>query len=136
MIGTRDSGLGTRRAAIEYLPPRRRVPSPESRVPLFLLVVLSLCIGCTGAGRTSGSNPPSSRPTLDPRYRPTGRAAAGDVFVHLFEWKWKDIAAECENVLGPAGYRAVQVSPPQEHIVLAAAPWWTRAIAVHSGSRL
>jgi len=41
--------------------------------------------------------------------------AAGDVFVHLFEWKWTDIASECENVLGPAGYKAVQVSPPQEH---------------------
>jgi alpha-amylase len=41
--------------------------------------------------------------------------AAGDVFVHLFEWKWPDIAAECETVLGPAGFKAVQVSPPQEH---------------------
>ncbi len=35
--------------------------------------------------------------------------------VHLFEWKWTDIAAECEQVLGPAGVAAVQVSPPQEH---------------------
>jgi alpha-amylase len=41
--------------------------------------------------------------------------AAGDAFVHLFEWKWTDVAAECETVLGPAGYTAVQVSPPQEH---------------------
>jgi alpha-amylase len=41
--------------------------------------------------------------------------AAGDVFVHLFEWKWRDIATECEQVLGPAGFTAVQVSPPQEH---------------------
>lgn len=24
--------------------------------------------------------------------------------VHLFEWKWNDIAAECERFLGPAGY--------------------------------
>ena len=43
--------------------------------------------------------------------------AAGDVFVHLFEWKWTDIATECEIVLGPAGFKAVQVSPPQEHSV-------------------
>ena len=41
--------------------------------------------------------------------------AAGDVAVHLFEWKWTDIATECETVLGPAGFRAVQISPPQEH---------------------
>jgi alpha-amylase len=48
-------------------------------------------------------------------YRPSGHALAGDVFVHLFEWKWIDIANECETVIGPAGFHAVQVSPPQEH---------------------
>lgn len=26
------------------------------------------------------------------------------VIIHLFEWKWNDIAAECERFLGPAGY--------------------------------
>jgi len=53
--------------------------------------------------------------------------AAGDVFVHLFEWKWTDIASECEAVLGPAGFRAVQVSPPQEHSVEAPTyPWSER----------
>lgn len=52
--------------------------------------------------------------------------AAGDVFVHLFEWKWTDIATECEQVLGPAGYRAVQISPPQEHAIVAGNPWWQR----------
>ena len=70
--------------------------------------------------------PPAGRPVLDPAYRPTGRGAAGDVFVHLFEWRWADVAAECEAVLGPAGVRAVQISPPQEHLVLPAAPWWQR----------
>ena len=29
--------------------------------------------------------------------------------VHLFEWKWNDIAAECEAFLGPKGYCGVQV---------------------------
>ena len=33
-----------------------------------------------------------------------------DVFVHLFEWKWTDIAQECENFLGDNGFCAVQVS--------------------------
>ena len=32
-----------------------------------------------------------------------------DVFVHLFEWKWSDIANECEQILAPAGYCGVQV---------------------------
>ena len=51
------------------------------------------------------------------------------VFVHLFEWKWTDIAAECENFLGPKGFSAVQVSPPNEHInhqLVANYAWWSR----------
>jgi alpha-amylase len=46
--------------------------------------------------------------------------------VHLFEWKWTDIAAECENVLGPSGYVAVQVSPPQEHSIQTSNTWSER----------
>jgi len=34
----------------------------------------------------------------------------GQVIVHLFEWKWSDIAQECEKVLGPKGFCGVQVS--------------------------
>ncbi|WP_165856012.1 carbohydrate-binding module family 20 domain-containing protein [Marinobacter sp. JSM 1782161] len=51
------------------------------------------------------------------------QAQAG-VFVHLFEWSWDDVAQECENFLGPKGFSAVQVSPPQEHIQ--GSEWWTR----------
>ncbi|MDX1552017.1 MAG: carbohydrate-binding module family 20 domain-containing protein [Marinobacter sp.] len=54
---------------------------------------------------------------------PFNTAQAG-TFVHLFEWKWNDVATECEQFLGPKGYSAVQVSPPQEHIQGDA--WWTR----------
>jgi len=46
--------------------------------------------------------------------------------VHLFEWKWTDIATECENVLGPAGFKAVQVSPPQEHSIVPSHDWSER----------
>ncbi|XP_051804016.1 alpha-amylase-like [Acanthochromis polyacanthus] len=38
--------------------------------------------------------------------------------VHLFEWRWADIAAECERFLGPKGFGGVQISPPSENIVL------------------
>lgn len=48
----------------------------------------------------------------------------GTAFVHLFEWRWNDIAAECENFLGPRGFEAVQVSPPNEHINHGT--WWAR----------
>ena len=46
--------------------------------------------------------------------------------VHLFDWKWRDIAAECETVLGPAGFTAVQVSPPQEHSITPTYDWSER----------
>jgi len=47
------------------------------------------------------------------------------VNVHLFEWKWTDIAKECENFLGPMGYGSVQISPPTEH-KREEKPWWIR----------
>ncbi|GMI33594.1 hypothetical protein TrRE_jg11282 [Triparma retinervis] len=46
------------------------------------------------------------------------------VFVHLFEWSHSDVADECENWLGPKGFDAVQISPPNEHIQ--GDQWWTR----------
>ncbi|CAK0867767.1 unnamed protein product [Prorocentrum cordatum] len=46
------------------------------------------------------------------------------VVVHLFEWRWPDIAKECTTYLGPAGFDAVQVSPPFEHVL--GSPWFTR----------
>lgn len=48
------------------------------------------------------------------------------VFVQLFEWPWNDIAQECENYLGPNGFSAVQVSPPQEHLSTEYSYWWER----------
>jgi len=89
-------------------------------------MVVALC-GCAEPVTPPPSGTPTSRPRLDPAYRPSGHMAAGDVSVHLFEWKWTDVASECENVLGPLGFRAVQVSPPQEHSVEAPAyPWSQR----------
>jgi alpha-amylase len=58
------------------------------------------------------------------------QAAPRTAFVHLFEWKWTDVAKECENYLGPKGFAAVQVSPPNEHAVIRQSsgnyPWWQR----------
>ncbi|MGK7886946.1 MAG: carbohydrate-binding module family 20 domain-containing protein [Crocosphaera sp.] len=52
---------------------------------------------------------------------------AKNVMVHLFEWKWTDIEAECAY-LGEKGYNAIQVSPPNEHAIKASDgyPWWQR----------
>lgn len=50
------------------------------------------------------------------------------VMIHLFEWKWTDIAAECERFLAPKGYAGVQVSPPNEHALISSPwrPWYQR----------
>ncbi|KAM7318029.1 hypothetical protein ACRRTK_022766 [Alexandromys fortis] len=48
--------------------------------------------------------------------------------VHLFEWRWADIAKECERYLAPKGFAGVQVSPPNENLVVnnPSRPWWER----------
>lgn len=39
----------------------------------------------------------------------TNQLSGRSVFVHLLEWKWIDIATECEEFLGPNGFGGVQV---------------------------
>jgi alpha-amylase len=46
--------------------------------------------------------------------------------VHLFEWKWGDIARECESFLAPNGFAGVQISPPNENAIIGGRPWWER----------
>ena len=91
---------------------------------LAACVALFSLTSCGGRGEGATE----VRPVLDPTYQASGHAATGDVFVHLFEWPWPAVAAECETQLGPKGFKAVQVSPPQEHI--AGLQWWTRYQAV------
>jgi alpha-amylase len=53
-----------------------------------------------------------------------------NTIVQLFQWKWKDIADECERFLGPKGFGGVQTSPPHENVVVEwnpkNRPWWER----------
>lgn len=49
-----------------------------------------------------------------------------NTIVHLFEWKFRDIADECERFLAPKGYAGVQISPVSENIVIKNRPWWER----------
>lgn len=48
------------------------------------------------------------------------------VIVHLFEWKFNDIANECELFLAPNGFGGVQVSPVSENVIIENRPWWER----------
>ncbi|MFQ5537843.1 MAG: alpha-amylase family protein [Gemmatimonadota bacterium] len=102
--------------------------NPAIRASLLsIAVILAAGTGCSDPiTRATEWTQPSARPSLDPTYQPSGHAAAGHVFVHLFEWPWEEVATECEVYLGPTGYEAVQVSPPQEHAVLPGFPWWER----------
>ncbi|MFI1070161.1 carbohydrate-binding module family 20 domain-containing protein [Streptomyces puniciscabiei] len=61
-----------------------------------------------------------------PVTRPTQAHATGkgDVIANLWEWNWDSIASECTNVLGPAGYSAVQVAPPEESLKQPSYYWW------------
>jgi alpha-amylase len=102
------------------VPPGLRVVA----VGLLVLAAAACRSGSTSPPATGG--PPPERPALAPTYRPSGHMAAGDVFVHLFEWKWTDIASECEQTLGPAGFKAVQISPPQEHSITPTHDWSER----------
>jgi alpha-amylase len=59
---------------------------------------------------------------------PAAAAHRRDVVANLFEWNWPSVANECETVLGPKGYGAVQVAPPQDSLSRKAPPtvhpWW------------
>jgi alpha-amylase len=58
--------------------------------------------------------------------RPVAAAPSGarDVIANLFEWNWPSVASECTNVLGPDGYGAVQVAPPEDSLSRDGHPWW------------
>ena len=57
---------------------------------------------------------------------PTATADGGDVIANLFEWNWPSVATECTEVLGPKGYGAVQVAPPEDSIRVPGSThdWW------------
>ncbi|XP_063239712.1 alpha-amylase-like [Bacillus rossius redtenbacheri] len=72
--------------------------------------LLSLLLSCAHAQK-------------DPHWD-SGRSA----IVHLFEWKFSDIALECERFLGPKGFAGVQTSPVNEYLAVTSRnrPWWER----------
>ena len=47
-----------------------------------------------------------------------------DVTANLFEYDFNSIATDCTDVLGPDGYAAVQVSPPEDSYDQANHYWW------------
>ncbi len=110
----------------------------ECRRGALAAVLFVIAAGCGNgtSGMSPGSDAGSGGAAMDAPAgemdAPAGEVAAlgprapGAVFVHLFEWRWADIATECETYLGPNRFAAVQVSPPGEHAVISGLPWWER----------
>lgn len=65
----------------------------------------------------------TAAPSVEPARAATPEHGDGDVILNLFQWTWDSVAAECADVVGPAGFGYVQVSPPMEHI--RGSQWWT-----------
>ncbi|GIH62910.1 carbohydrate binding domain-containing protein [Microbispora siamensis] len=53
-----------------------------------------------------------------------GAASGPGVTANLWNWNWKSVAKECTDVLGPAGYGSVQVSPPADSMSKGGSVWW------------
>jgi len=102
---------------------RRLLGAPAHRRLLGAVSALILTTGVAVVGSTSVA--------ASPRMGGHPRSITGSVVANLFEWNWKSVGAECKNVLGPAGYAAVQVAPPQDSLSRTATdstpvlhPWW------------
>lgn len=79
----------------------------------FLGRYTAVCLALAGAGLSLSVAASDWKPGV-PR----------TAYVNLFEWNWTSVARECVTQLGPKGYAAVQVSPPQEHAL--GSEWWQR----------
>ena len=96
-------------------PPRSPRPPRPPRLPrlrgarsLLLGLTLLLAGGVAPLAMTAANTPATAAVTLND----------SDVTANLWEWNWNSVAAACTDHLGPAGYGAVQVAPPQESVSL------------------
>ncbi|NNF04288.1 MAG: ATPase [Rhodothermales bacterium] len=95
----------------------------------YLTAVLLMTSACATKNAPTPADPVPGAPGLEaaaPEAPFDGPRPQPGVVVHLFEWRWDDVATECEAFLGPAGYAAVQVSPVTENSVVEGRPWWEK----------
>lgn len=114
------SACPTNHDLYRFLPPQdRQTHRRLGRLLIggLLALVVGVAAGLVSVTTTTEERPAQAYP---------GSPGAKDVIVHLFQWPWASVASECTNVLGPKGFGGVQVSPPQEHVVLSGQgyPWW------------
>ncbi|MEU0483307.1 carbohydrate-binding module family 20 domain-containing protein [Streptosporangium sp. NPDC006013] len=80
----------------------------RSRIRHVLLAAAVAALGITPVTAVVATSPANAAVTLND----------SEVTASLWEWNWKSVSAACTNHLGPAGYGAVQVAPPQESVSL------------------
>jgi len=82
--------------------------------------------GTTAVASVANANAKSTaaKPAATSAVKSAATTLSKNVTANLFEWNWPSIAAECTNVLGPDGYAAVQVAPPQDSLVASGYSWW------------
>ena len=124
------------------------VPPLRRRLNRTALIASTILVAGTGLAPTAADAAPAapapapSRAVLQARSgasdAPSLRSADPGVMANLFEWSWDSVGAECTDVLGPAGFGGVQVSPPQDSLKRSAEdqanpnngavtirhPWW------------
>lgn len=92
-------------------------------------IVAGLAAGALGAALVTAATASG----VSAKTQPSTAGGIHDVVANLFEWNWNSVATECSTVLGPKGYSAVQVSPPQDSLKRTALgngsdtilhPWW------------
>jgi alpha-amylase len=98
----------------------RTTPLRSARSRRYRLAIWSTTFATLAALSIVASNAPTNaaadRPARSAAGSPAARAASSDVLANLFHWNWPSVARECTEVLGPAGYGGVQVSPPQDSL--------------------
>jgi alpha-amylase len=105
--------------------PRTRTRARSSG--LAALAAAGALVASAVAFSTSFSNAFGASPApLTRAAAAASSTASNDVVANLFEWNWPSVATECTSVLGPKGYGAVQVAPPQDSIRLTGSShsWW------------
>ncbi|MFI2710692.1 carbohydrate-binding module family 20 domain-containing protein [Micromonospora sp. NPDC018662] len=88
-------------------------PHPRGRAARLLLAAALVAAGGTAVVAAATTATPARAATV---------LNASEVTANLWEWNWPSVAAACTDHLGPAGYGAVQVAPPQESVSLPNSP--------------
>lgn len=100
----------------------KRILKQEFKIMLNLLSIIFITFCC----KEMFQSPPNIIQKPPRSYNDPHFAKGHSGIVQLFEWKWSDIAKECESFLSPRGFGGVQISPPNENVIIANRPWYER----------